>query len=496
MGEFSGKRVTVMGLGRFGGGVGVARWLAAQGARVLATDMKGESELREPLAEIEGMVRSGVVTLRLGGHEESDFVDTDVVVANPAVPEPWNNRYIAASRHAGVRVTTEIALTWHAIERAGLRERSVGVTGTVGKSTTTSMIAHALRATGRRVLLGGNIGGSLLSELDGGGAGGGAGGGEPDLRGAWVVLELSSAMLHWLHEERLNGQGLNARVRVAVATNLRPNHVDWHGSLEHYTRSKQHLVSKLGNGDVAVLGSSLGSWASAVGAGARCVVVGESERVDGLLHTPGAHNEVNAAVALRACEEALACEGAAIGGAERARLIEAIRSFPGLAHRLQFVGRARGWRCYNDSKSTTPEATQQAVAAVGGGGGGGDAHDASSARERVSVRLIVGGYDKHVDLSLLGELARGLGARGGLYTIGQTGPTIAELARQRGATRVVECGTLELAVAAALGDEPTTGADAGVLVLSPGCASWDQYANYEYRGDEFVRLVRAHGGVL
>jgi UDP-N-acetylmuramoylalanine--D-glutamate ligase len=186
--ELAGARVTVMGLGRFGGGVGVTRWLAAQGADVLVTDLDPAEKLAEPLAAISSLVDSGTVRLRLGEHNASDFTGCDLVVANPAVPRPWENRFLRAAEAARVPVTTEITLLLSRLPEA-MRERAVGVTGSVGKSTTTAMVHAGLSAAageGERVLLGGNIGGSLLGGL-----------GRIDDR-AWLVLELSSAMLYWV----------------------------------------------------------------------------------------------------------------------------------------------------------------------------------------------------------------------------------------------------------------------------------------------------------
>jgi UDP-N-acetylmuramoylalanine--D-glutamate ligase len=143
------KRVTVMGLGRFGGGVGVARWLVGQGARVLVTDTEPMVKLADSIAQLDEFIASGRITLRLAEHRESDFTNCDLVVANPAVPTPWNSPYLNAAVAAGVTVTTEIRLL---IERIN-RRRTIGITGSAGKSTTTAMIHHILqRAGGRRTV--------------------------------------------------------------------------------------------------------------------------------------------------------------------------------------------------------------------------------------------------------------------------------------------------------------------------------------------------------
>ncbi len=194
----AGQRVTVMGLGRFGGGVGVTRWLVQHTARVLVTDLQPQEDLRESLAQLSPLIDDGSVQLRLGKHIQTDFTTCDLVVANPAVPVPWNNSFLKAGRGAGVPITTEIRLL---VERLN-RQRVIGVTGTAGKSTTAAMTHHILTEIGTASHLGGNIGGSLLNQL-----------GESQLRD-WIVLELSSAMLHWLGSD----VGFNGAVEADVFT--------------------------------------------------------------------------------------------------------------------------------------------------------------------------------------------------------------------------------------------------------------------------------------
>lgn len=407
-------RVTVMGLGRFGGGAGVARWLAAQGARVLVTDLLDAHALADSVATLGGQVE-----LRAGGHRIADFVTADVVVANPAVPRPWANRFLGAASAAGVTVTTEIRLL---VERLD-RRRVIGVTGTAGKSTTSAMIHHVLAGTARAAHLGGNIGGSLLEHL-------GAIG-----EGDWVVVELSSAMLWWLGAGAAHFGGTAWSPHVAVMTNLEPNHLDWHGSLEHYRDSKLGIFRHQRPGDAALRGEDLAPGPPVE------------------LAIPGAHNQRNAQLAVAAAA------AAGVGPHEAAR---ALATFRGLPHRLQLVGEREGLRFYNDSKATTPQATCLAVGAF---------DDASR------VHLVAGGYDKRIDLSAIAQMAPRLG---GLYTIGATGEGLA-----RAAGHAEYCGTLEVAAGRALSRMRA----GDVLLLSPGCASWDQFANYEERGEAFCRLV-------
>lgn len=439
MESFEGRRVVVMGLGRFGGGVGVTRWLAGRGADVLVTDREPESRLGESVAQVRDLVDAGRVELRLGEHRVSDFTTADLVVVNPAVPRPWDDRFVRSAQAGGVELTTEIGLVCKLLGR----DRVVGVTGSVGKSTTSAMVQHALSACGVECVLGGNIGGSLLEQA-----------GKIGKR-VVVVLEVSSAMLYWLGMEGWSP-------RVAVVTNLEANHLDWHGTEEHYRESKRVILRHQVAGDAAVLGYGVSGWHTNEGVHRAVVAVGDG--VEGC-RVPGSHNAWNARVAVTAAH--LACERVVGQDPGVGRLEDAVRTFPGLAHRLRLVHEAGGVRFYDDSKSTVPKASVLAVDAV--------SQTLTSGR----VHLICGGYDKRVDLSVIAELVSRVA---GLYTIGTTGDTIAQAA----GSGAVRCGTLDVAVR-----EAVSAARAGdAVVLSPGCASWDQFEHFEARGRAFESLAR------
>lgn len=427
-----GMRVVVMGLGRFGGGLGVARWLASRGCRVTVTDRADAASLAAPVAALADLVDAGSVRLALGGHDRADFRAADLVVANPAVPRPWEDPFLGAAREVGVPITTEIRLV---VERLD-PDRVVGVTGTAGKSTTASMTAHLLRRLGRPVRLGGNIGGSLLAGID-------AIGGDEI-----VVLELSSAMLHWLDADAGWPGAPGWSPRVAVLTNLAPNHLDWHGSFEHYERSKRVIFRHQRPGGARVDGS-----------------VFDRLRREIPLRLVGEHQQRNAATAMHAVFQAI--------GAAPPETAPLLADFEGLPHRLALVHESGGRRFYDDSKCTTPEGVALAIAAF----------------PRPSrVHLIVGGADKGVALEGLGATTARLG---GVYCIGATGERIAAIAARGGAGHVAECGTLDCAVAEAVDRmEPED-----FLLLSPGCASWDQFDNYEQRGARFAELVLEATGI-
>ena len=380
-------------------------WLLRQGAEVTITDLRTEETLDRSLGEID----AGKCRLVLGAHQTEDFRNADLVVANPAVPHPWSNIYLSAAREAGVPCTPQIVLLTEQLAP----DRCTGITGSAGKSTTAAMTHHLLVGSGHDAVLGGNIGGSLLNDLDSIGP------------ATWTVLELSSAQLYWISTSGHWKPG------IAGITNLTPNHLDWHESLDHYRQCKE----------------SIGEEASLI-ASEDCQPLEDSVT----LRLPGEHNRRNAALAVALVRAAAAPVNTQV-----------LETFNGLPHRLCPVGAERVPRYFDDSKSTTPEATTLAVAAF---------PDASK------VHLIAGGYDKGVSLSPIAALGPSLA---GLYTIGATGVELAKQAHPHSES----CGTLDQAVASAR----SRMRDGEVLLLSPGCASWDQFEDYRQRGAAFASLL-------
>ncbi len=451
--DWSGKRVTVMGLGRFGGGIGAVRWLATQGAEVLVTDRAPADRLRDALSRIADLD----VRLRLGRHEERDFRDTDAVVVNPAVPD--DNPFLAAARDAGVPITTEINLF---VERC--RARTVGITGSVGKSTVTAMVGHILQNTPHpgHTWVGGNLGRSLLEALD------------EIAPGDTVVLELSSFQLARTPAVRWSP-------RVAVLTNISPNHLDWHGTFAAYLAAKMNIVryqdparDAIVAGDDPdlrrhfdlIFGDIAGIWRYGLDGDvprAQMQTLGSDcdnrrLRWQGLsLAVPGRHNRENAAAALTVAH----CLDIPPDDA-----VAALATFPGLPHRLQRVAEIDGVAYYNDSKATTPAAAITAINSFDG-----------------PLLLILGGYDKGSDLTPVAELA----ARRTRFTacLGNTGAGLVATIRNAGGSAEI-FDTLADAVAAC-----RERAEAGdVVLLSPACASWDMFDDYRARGDQFTQLAR------
>jgi len=431
--NLSGKRVTVAGLGRFGGGITVARWLVDQDAKVLVTDQATTDELADSVRQLDGLP----ITFRLGDQLESDFTDTDLVVANPAIPP--SSPFIYAARLAGVTVTTEIRLF---VERCAATV--VGVTGTKGKSTTTALLGRML-ATKYKTWTGGNIGGSLLPNL-----------GQIEASHL-VVLELSSYMLEHLKE-------MHWSPHVALVTMVKADHIAWHGSVEAYQDAKKNIVRFQRPDDIAILNSTdAGSISFTPDATGRVTTYPLANSKPFALSLPGAHNQLNAQGAFAAAS--------ALGISWDAAQ-SAVTDFPGLSHRLQLVHEQDGVRYYNDSIATIPEA---AIAAL-----------ESFPPKR--VLQIVGGYDSGAPLTAwcnaLTQRAKAV------LCIGTIGPQIAALLRQSAsqpALPVYECGDLGAAVK--LARQQAVAGD--IVLLSTGCKSYDQFTHFQQRGDRFTELARA-----
>jgi len=447
-----------MGLGQFGGGIEVARYLVNQGARVLVTDKEPADKLKNSVAQLDGLN----ITFRLGEHRISDFTNADLIVVSPAVP-PMDNPYLAAAIKAGVPLTSEIRLL---VERLPNRQRTIGITGSAGKSTTTAMIGHVLKNSSelrvqssklkdnlsakaaerenQRAFVGGNLGGSLLAHLDQIG--------EDD----WVVLELSSFMLHGLREDRWSPH-------IALITNLAPNHLDWHGTIDHYRTAKQVLLDFQRDDDIAILGPGAIGFASTLAPSQvhdySTADITHLQRDIPPLLIPGEHNRINAAMAIEVCKAT---------GLDPAMAQQQVAAFAGLPHRLQFVIERNSIRYYNDSKCTTPEAAMLALRSFAAG----------------TVHIILGGYDKGADLAPLAVFAKAHCQS--IHTLGKTGPTIAAAAEvAAGSAKVVRCENLEAAM-----QSLKQCARAGeVILLSPACASWDQFTNFEARGNAFTSLA-------
>ena len=443
--EVRNRDVLVMGLGRFGGGIGVTRWLSTHGARVTVTDLADPAALADSVSQLDDCS----VTFHLGGHDEGDLETADLVVVSPAV-DRRRSPFFARIIERGIPCTTEINLF---LERCP--GRVIGVTGTAGKSTTCALLEQVLRPSAcgqRQVWFGGNVGKSLLAELPHIGT--------DDL----VVLELSSFQLETMDQIRPS-------VQVGVITNAWPNHLDRHDDFDSYLAAKLNLFRYQRAGCTAVVGPGDETLGHAVGeiagrTGARLGVVSEpSEPYD--LRLPGRHNRANAACAATV---------AALLGVEESAARARMAAFCGLPHRLEHLGTFEGVDYYNDSKTTTPRGVAVALEAFTG-----------------PVIVVAGGQDRGEDLGpLVGAVS--LGAKG-VVCMGQSAGRLAEAVQAAG--RRADAPMLEVAadLADAVRLARRLAGPGDVIVLSPGAPSYDQFANYEQRGQEFRRLVgaRDHG---
>lgn len=465
------RRVTVMGLGLFGGGAGAARFFAGLGADVTVTDMATAEKLAPSVRALDGLG----VRFILGRHAEKDFIDTDLIVANQAVRP--DNPFLAAARRTGVPVATETGLAL-----ALNPSPWIGVTGSSGKSTTASLLAAMLLRHDPGTLFGGNIGGDLLTRVAG------RSGTAP------LVAELSSFQLTYLGDDI--AAGLIRPPAVAVVTNLASNHLDWHADMGEYVGAKFNLLKNQRSDQWAILNvedARLAEWAHRVPGrvfhcglndcgkddtcfiadGAVVVRLGNEERLrlplDGF-RLMGRHNLYNAVEAVAA---------AVAVGADAKAIAAGLADFPGLPHRLEKAGTADGKLFVNDSKATTPEAAVTALEAI----------DAPCV-------LIAGGYDKRAPFDTLGEAIQERAA--GLVLVGAAGPRIGEAARHAADRRPGHLGPLPVVDAGndfrqAVRDAYEMTPPDGVVLLSPACASYGMFVNYEERGEKFRALAEEWG---
>ncbi|MCT7663705.1 UDP-N-acetylmuramoyl-L-alanine--D-glutamate ligase [Shinella kummerowiae] len=453
---FKGKTVALFGLG--GSGLATALALAAGGADVTAWD--------DSAASVENAAAAGVKT---GDLRTLDWTDIDALVLSPGVslthPKPHWSADLA--RAAGVEVIGDVEL--FARERRAHAPDCpfVAITGTNGKSTTTALIAHILKASGRDTQLGGNIGTAVLT-LD------------PPKAGRFYVVECSSYQIDL-------APTLNPSAGILL--NLTPDHLDRHGSMEHYADVKERLVAASNTAIVGVDDSYCERIADRIErAGTKVMRISKrSVLADGIYADGsrlilaqagaareiadlssiqtlrGSHNAQNAAAAVGAC--------LAVGVSE-ADIRAGLASFPGLKHRMQPVGRKGEVLFVNDSKATNADAAAPAL----------------SSFDR--IYWIAGGVPKEGGISTLGDFFPKIAKA---YLIGQAAPDFA--ATLGGAVPHVLSGTLERAVEDAAADAGKDGAGPVAVLLSPACASFDQYKNFEVRGDAFVKHVAALPGV-
>ncbi|MEE2566055.1 UDP-N-acetylmuramoyl-L-alanine--D-glutamate ligase [Hyphobacterium marinum] len=459
--SFAGQHVAVFGLGRTG--IATVKALLAGGATVSAWD---ENEDSRKSAEA-----AGIETEDLG---RRDWGDVAALVLSPGIPltHPKPHRMVELARAVGARVIGDIELFARELNALADDERPkvIGITGTNGKSTTTALIGHILKRCGRDARVGGNIGEAVL-------------GLEPPRRGAIYVLELSSYQL-----DLTETLGCD----VAMLLNIAPDHLDRHGDLDGYIAAKKRIFANQVKGNTAIVGvddpHAQKICSAMMAANGRSVVPISSGRtlsrgvyaVGGKLHDslsghaeavmdmatapalPGRHNSQNAAAAYAAVRAL---------GLEPRQIAAAIKSFPGLPHRLERAGERGNILYVNDSKATNADAAAQALGCYD------------------DIYWIVGGQAKSDGI---GALAPFFPRIAKAYLIGEAADAFAKTMGDAVAHETA--GTLEAAVDLASRDAAAGGRKNPVILLSPACASFDQFKNYEHRGDMFKIYVKARIG--
>ncbi len=446
--DVQGKRVLVVGLGK--SGVASSLFLQSRGARVTVSDEKSQEQLR---TEIPALLDKGIV-VETGKHGERTFRDQDLIVVSPGVPN--NVPALANARKMGTPVIGEIELA-----AQFLQGQVIAITGSNGKTTTTTLTGEVIAAGGLQSLVGGNIGTPAITFVDQS---------SPE---TWVVLEISSFQLETIE---------TFKPRIASILNITPDHLDRHGSMEAYIAAKARIFENQTEKDFAVLNMddptcvALGKnlkpqvyWFSRKAEVARGTFVrngkilfrnanGERELLSVEdITLKGAHNLENVLAA--------AAMGT-LAGVEPAKVRRAVKDFKAVEHRLEYTATIRGVQYFNDSKATNVDATIKALESFPG-----------------NIHLILGGKDKGSDYSVLNELLKARVTR--VYTIGAAAQKIES--QIAGATEITPAGTLDQAVRKA-----SEYAQAGdIVLLAPACASFDQFQSYEQRGRVFKEVVHA-----
>ena len=475
-----------MGLGRFGGGVDVARFAHGAGAKVIVTDLASAEQLSDSLDRLRDL---DGIEFHLGSHDPADFKQADIIIANPAVP--GDNEFLELAHRDNKIVTSQINIFFELCPA-----QIIGITGANGKSTTAALTAHLLRSASderrvtsdEQVWLSGNIGNQpLLTILDKIKA--------DDL----VVLELSSFQLEQLAEIR-------KAPKIALLTNLTPNHLDRHGTFTNYCAAKENIFKfqKLNDNCPAVSifnaqDKIAVEWFKKYSEddGRICIKFSTSDiskEIRDSFTLPGRANLSNLAAAIAIAKHF---------GIDNDSIKNSLPEFKPLPHRLEFVGRINGVSWYNDSIATTP---QSAIAAL-------------EAFDQPKI-IIAGGYDKNLPFDELGQKIAA-NAKAAIF-LGQTAQKIAlainkslrakkafspERSRrgsnlkQRNTQSCPERGRRDairnmkvelvdsLAQAVRLANRLAESGD--VILLSPACASYDMFDNFQHRGEQFCQLVRA-----
>jgi UDP-N-acetylmuramoylalanine--D-glutamate ligase len=451
--ELKGKKVLVVGLGK--SGLAAALFLRRRGAQVTVSDVRSAEALAK---DIPALLEEGIM-VEAGGHGLLTFRRQDLIVVSPGVP--LNTPELAQVKSFGLPVIGELELA-----ARFLKGKILAITGSNGKTTTTTLVGEILLKAGLTALVGGNIGVPVIALID------------ESTDDTWSVLEVSSFQLE---------STVQFHPKIAVILNITPDHLDRHGSFENYARAKERIFAAQDEHDYVVLNADNARAAEAASRAKAQVYLfsiehevergawlddgfvvyraGKDEHIERVvpltgIPLKGAHNVENVLAAV--CASRLA-------GASAESIREAVQNFQAVEHRLEFVATVNGVDFYNDSKATNVDATMKAVASFQSG-----------------IHLIMGGKDKGSDYTQLAQLLR---ARvRAVYTIGSAAAKIES--QLRGMVSILSCETLDNAVSAA-----ASAAHPGdVVLLAPACSSFDQFESYEHRGRVFKELVAERRG--
>jgi UDP-N-acetylmuramoylalanine--D-glutamate ligase len=451
--ELKGKKVLVVGLGK--SGLAAALFLRHRGAQVTVSDARSAEALAK---DIPALLEEGIM-VEAGGHGLLTFRRQDLIVVSPGVP--LNTPELAQVKSFGLPVIGELELA-----ARFLKGKILAITGSNGKTTTTTLVGEILLKAGLTALVGGNIGVPVIALID------------ESTDDTWSVLEVSSFQLE---------STVQFHPKIAVILNITPDHLDRHGSFENYARAKERIFAAQDEHDYVVLNADNARAAEAASRAKAQVYLfsiehevergawlddgfvvyraGKDEHIERVvpltgIPLKGAHNVENVLAAV--CASRLA-------GASAESIREAVQNFQAVEHRLEFVATVNGVDFYNDSKATNVDATMKAVASFQSG-----------------IHLIMGGKDKGSDYTQLAQLLR---ARvRAVYTIGSAAAKIES--QLRGMVSILSCETLDNAVSAA-----ASAAHPGdVVLLAPACSSFDQFESYEHRGRVFKELVAERRG--
>ena len=442
--EIKGKKVLVLGLARTGREC--ARFLAQRGASVQVTDVRSEEELKQEMETLAALP----IRYFLGGEDPDWLEGVDIIVPSPGVPA--ENVLLKEGSRRGIKILSEIEFACRF-----LRAPLVAITGTNGKSTTTTLVGEMLKASSGKVFVGGNIGTPLIGFV----------GGDWE----WGVVEVSSFQLEWIEE---------FRPRISVLLNLTEDHLDRYPNFRAYCQAKQRIFEAQAANDIAILSrDDRLVWEMRKRIRARVVSFGFSEVDDGVfvaaremiwrdgsreekfplsrVKIQGVHNVENMMAAIAAAKSA---------GVSASAIQKVLEDFPGLEHRLEFVREKDGVRYYNDSKGTNVGAVVKSLASFSD-----------------PVILLAGGVDKGGDYGILRQEIRQKVRR--LVLFGEAQEIIARALGDLTETVIVE--NLE----AAVGDAFAHARAGEVVLLSPACSSFDMFRNYAERGQVFKSLVQA-----